>query len=223
MARRKKRKPMTVTQKFNRLVKGLKFFGLLFTEKKRATTKQLKELQKTYQKTRKQLREEEPNIELPTITQAAKYVEEQERQEQEPQITREPLPYNDTDYTPEIDFASNVLDNFIDDIQEAMTELAGTYGLVPQIWNTLSKQHAEIIQIFNTLKETIGEENLANYISQSDEYDKITTVTKLHYGQTIEVFDNIITNLNGILREAQDYYTSETPQTFNSGINFDNI
>lgn len=220
--RRRKVKPMTITSKFNRLAKGLQFFGEQIEEKKRATKKQLKELQKFYQHLRKQLKQDQPDIELPSIAQAAKYVREQETQPVREPETREPLPYSEaTDETPQIDFSSNVLDDFLDTLQEAMNELVVTYGQSPRILDTMTKQHSDIITTFNTLKETIGEENLATHITQSLEYEALGTITKYSYNGVIEVLDNILTNLQGILNQANDYYNS--PQTFANGINFDNI
>lgn len=223
MARRKRKvKSMTITSKFNRLAKGLQFFGEQIAEKKRATKKQLKELQKFYQHLRKQLKQDQPDIELPTIAQAAKYIKEQEQQPLKEAETREPLPYSDyTDETPQIDFSSNVLDDFLDTLQEAMNELVVTYGQSPRILDTMTKQHSEIITTFNTLKETIGEENLATHITQSLEYEALGTITKYSYNGVIEVLDNILTNLQGILNQANDYYNN--PQTFANGINFDNL
>ena len=220
--RRHKVKPMTITSKFNRLAKGLQFFGAQIEEKKRATKKQLKELQKFYRHLRKQLKQDQPDIELPSIAQAAKYVREQETQPVREPETREALPYSEaTDETPQIDFSSNVLDDFLDTLQEAMNELVVTYGQSPRILDTMTKQHSDIITTFNTLKETIGEENLATHITQSLEYEALGTITKYSYNGVIEVLDNILTNLQGILNQANDYYNS--PQTFANGINFDNL
>lgn len=213
---------MTITSKFNRLAKGLQFFGEQIEEKTRATRKQLKALEKFYYKIRKQIKEAQPDIELPSIAQAAKYVREQETQPVREPETREPLPYSEaTDETPQIDFSSNVLDDFLDTLQEAMNELVVTYGQSPRILDTMTKQHSDIITTFNTLKETIGEENLATHITQSLEYEALGTITKYSYNGVIEVLDNILTNLQGILNQANDYYNS--PQTFANGINFDNL
>ena len=223
MARRKKRKPMNITTKFNRLAKGLLFFGEEIQEKKRATQKQYNELQKFYHKLRQKLKLEEPDIDLPTIAQAAKLVKEQEQQPVREPETREPLPYSDTtDDIPQIDFSSNVLDEFLDTMQDAMNELMATYGNSPRILDTITKQHSDIIVTFNTLKETIGEENLATQITQSLEYDALGTITKYSYNGVIEVLDNILTNLQGILNQANEYYNT-SPQTYSNGINFDNI
>ena len=225
--RKRKHKKMTTTEKYTRVQTGLKFFGVELKELKKATAKALKNAQKIYKDIRKQLKQEGVT-DIPTITQLAKEVIRRETQSETPSIpqaeTREPLNYADADeIAPYIDFASDTLDAFLDDISEAMNELAGIYGLVPQIWNTMAQQHAEILSTFNQLRTEMGEENLASYIENSLEYDKITTITKISYNEAVEVLDNILSNLRGILSQAKQY--NESPQTFipQNAINLDNI
>ena len=224
MAKRKKRKPMTTTEKYNRRVLAGRFLGIDLKPLKKATSKALKLANKLIQQARKALKAE-GITDVPTVAQLAKEQQRRETQEQKPlreAETREPLPYSSpADEIPEIDFTSNVLDDFIDNLQDAMNELVATYGNSPRILDTITKQHSEIISTFNTLKDTIGEENLATHITQSLEYEAIGTITKYSYNGVIEVLDNILTNLQGILNEATEYYNS--PQTFTNGINFDNI
>ena len=221
---RRKRKSMTTTEKYQRRVLAGRFLGIELKDLKRATKKALKLADKIISQARKALRAE-GMTDVPTVAQLAK---EQKRREQEEQQvireteTREPLPYSDDyDETPQIDFSSNVLDDFLDTLQEAMNELVATYAPSPRIIDTITKQHSEIISTFNQLKESIGEENLAEHLTQSIEYDALTTITKYSYNEVIEVLDNVISDLQGILNQANEYYNS--PQTFPNGINFDNI
>ena len=227
MAKRtRKRKALTTTQKYSKLQTGLKFFGVELKELKKATTKALKSAQKLYKDIRKQLRSEGVT-DLPNITQLAKEVQRQEQQSETPSIPqeeiREPLPYADETETATIDFASPILDEFLDTIQEAMNELAAKYGSTPQIWQTMTQQHSEIISTFNQLRAEIGEDNLAQYISSSVEYDALRTITKFTYNEAVGVLDSILDNLRAILSEAKQY--NENPQTFiaPTNINLENI
>lgn len=224
--RRRKRKKMTVTEKYSRVQTGLKFFGVELKELKKATTKALKSAQKIYKNIRKQLKEEGVT-DLPTITQLAKEVIRREIASETPDIpqaeTREPLPYAADDEVASIDFSSSTLDDFLDTMQEAMNELAGVYGAVPQIWRTMSEQHSEIISTFNQLRTEMGDENLASYIENSLEYEAVKTITRTGYNEAVEILDNILGNLKGILKEAQAY--NSNPETFipQNAINLDNI
>lgn len=216
---------MTTTEKYQRRVLAGRFLGIELKELKKATKKALKLADKLIQQARKALRAE-GITDVPNVTQLAK---EQQRREQQQEIlreaeTREPLPYSDyTDETPQIDFSSNVLDEFMSTLQEAMAELVAMYSTAPQILDTITKQNSDIITTFNILKETIGVENLATHITESLEYEALGTITKYSYNDAIGILDNILTNLQGILNEANDYYSSTSPQIFPNGINLDNL
>ena len=225
--RKRKHKKMTTTEKYTRVQTGLKFFGVELKELKKATAKALKNAQKIYKDIRKQLKQE-GITDIPTITQLAKEVIRRETQSETPDIpqseTREPLDYAGADeIAPAIDFSSDILDDFLESMNEAMTELAGVYGNVPQIWKTMSEQHSEILASFNRLRVEMGDENLASYIENSLEYDAVKTITRYGYNEAVEILDNILSNLNGVLKEAQSY--NESPQTFipQNAINLDNI
>lgn len=213
--RKRKRRKMTKTQRYERLRTGLRYFGIELKAYKKVTSKALKNAEKAYQEVRKELRKE-GITDLPNIVQLAKEVK---RREALPKVepvpipqaeTREPLPYAGEDEAPYIDFSSNILDAFLETMNEAMSEAAAIYGAVPQIWNVMSEQHSKIIATFNQLKAEMGEENLATYIQQSLEYDAVVTTIKASYNEAVEVLDNILTNLEGILSEAKAY--NESPQ-----------
>lgn len=227
MAKRvRKRKKMTITEKYSRVQTGLKFFGVELKELKKATTKALKAAQRIYKNIRQQLKDEGVT-DIPNITQIAKEVIRREQQRETPSIpqeeTREPLPYAADDEVATIDFSSDTLDNFLDTMNEAMAELAAKYGNSPNIWKTMSEIHAETLQTFNELRAEMGDENLASYIENSLEYDAVQTITKYGYNEAVEVLDNILSNLRGILKEAKAY--NDRPETFipQNTINFDNI
>lgn len=221
--KRKKGHKMTLTEKYNRLATGMKYFGEDVPLKKRASTKGYKALQKAYQKIRKAITEQ--GIDLPNIAQIAKTVIETITKPKEPAPQpeiREPLDYANEDEIVPIDFSSNTLDAFMDNLQEAMNELAGMYGDVPQIWRTLSEQHADIIRAFNTLRAEMGDNNLADYIENSIEYDALITITRYSYNEAVEILDNILDDLTGVVKQAQEYHNEQQfiPQT---NINLDNL
>lgn len=218
MARKqRRRKKQTKTEQYNTLRTGLQFFGVDLKELKRATSKAIKAAQKIYKGIRKQL-QSEGVTDLPNIKQLAKKVREQEQQQQEqPPIPqpeeREPLPYADENEAPQIDFSSAVLDDFMETMNEAISDLIRVYGTSPSIMNVVTKQHAEIIQLFNQLRDTIGDDNLASYIESHLDYDKLKEITRMKYGEAIEVMDNITENLRAVLNDANEYYKeTEIPQ-----------
>ena len=215
--RRKKRKVMGITSRYNRLVLGLQYFGVEKPTKKRATAKQLKELQKYYEKLRKDLKKQNPNIELPSIVQAAKYVEQQEPTRIIPE-TREPLPYSaDEDEIPQIDFASNVIDQFLATLDDAVEEALHMYMNRPDICDAISRLSIKIHTTVSNLINEIGEENLAQFIASDLEYERLTQVHQLSYGETIELLDNILSDLEAILAKAKATFI---PQ---NAINLENL
>ena len=218
----KKRKRMTITQLYNRTAKGLSFFGEIIAEKKRATTKQLKSLQKLWKQIRK-AEKEKGVTDLPTIAQAAKLVDEL------PIIpkgeVKEPLPYaEDEAYNeiPEIDYASPVIDDFLDMLHEAVSEMLGVYANSPQIVKAVTEINSGIIEKIHILRESIGDENLATQLEQSIEYDALQTITKYSYNEALGILDNILSDLQAIIKDVE---ASQEPTTFipDRPINLDNI
>lgn len=181
--RRRKAKSMTITAKYNRLARGLQFFGEDVATKKRATSKQLKELQKHYYKLRKQLKLEQPDLELPTIAQAAKYVEQQEQEQQlypTPTATQEelePLPYaDDNDYTYEqnIRNAEDIINEFIDEMNTALHESVAAYGLhKPWLASQLEQIIIGLMQKFHEARAIKGDDFVAQYLQENLDYQRI--------------------------------------------------
>lgn len=217
----RKRKKMTITQLYNRTARGLLFFGEVIAEKKRATKKQLNALRKLYKNIRKAEREK-GTTDLPTIAQAAKYVEEQPIIQTE---VKEPLPYaEDETYNeiPEIDYASPVIDGFMDSLHEAVSEMLGVYATSPAIVKAVTDINSQIVEKIHTLREKIGDENLATQLEQSIEYDALNTITKYSYNEAIGILDNILSDLQAILKDIE---ATQEPTQFvpSKTINFDNI
>ena len=199
---------MTITAKYNRLVQGLQYYGIDKPTKKRATQKQLKALQKEYQNIRKELKKQDPNIELPTITQAAKYIEEQQRA---PKETREPLPYTtEEDEIPQIDFASNIIDHFMQIMNDSIEEAIDIWKNRPDIVNSITDLQIQIQTTVSNLIEQIGEDNLADFINNSLEYDAVLKVHELSYGEFVEVLDSVLYNLTAILNQAKETFIPQS-------------
>lgn len=217
----RKRKKMTITQLYNRTARGLLFFGEVIAEKKRATKKQLNALRKLYKNIRKAEREK-GTTDLPTIAQAAKYVEEQPIIQTE---VKEPLPYAEDEMyneIPEIDYASPVIDGFMDSLHEAVSEMLGVYATSPAIVKAVTDINSQIVEKIHTLREKIGDENLATQLEQSIEYDALNTITKYSYNEAIGILDNILSDLQAILKDIE---ATQEPTQFvpSKTINFDNI
>lgn len=174
---------MTITAKYNRLARGLQFFGEDVATKKRATSKQLKELQKHYYKLRKQLKLEQPDLELPTIAQAAKYVEQQEQEQPlypTPTATQEelePLPYadeNDYTYEQNIRNAEDIINEFIDEMNTALHESVAAYGLhKPWLASQLEQIIIGLMQKFHEARAIKGDDFVAQYLQENLDYQRI--------------------------------------------------
>lgn len=221
MARKRAhKKRMTITQKYNRIAKGLLFFGVEQEEKKRATTKQLKALQKIYKQIRKSL-QEAGEIDLPTIAQASKFITEQEKEAQSQQPEREPLPYAEEDYTEFIDTNRQIIDEFVSMIKNTFYEL---YSVNPVfIFNEkyqqklLSQEHEITVLLSSTQGDSMLEQKIAEYLAKSKYYDEIRTVTYMRYDDIIDYFDSLIANFNALINNIAEEFIA--PNT----INFDNI
>lgn len=180
--RRRKAKSMTITAKYNRLARGLQFFGEDISTKKRATSKALKELQKFYYKLRQKLKLEQPDLELPTIAQAAKYVEQQEQEQQYPvptpqQEELEPLPYadeNDYTYEQNIRNAEDIINEFIDEMNTALHEAVAAYGLhKPWLASQLEQTIIGLMQKFHEARAIKGDDFVAQYLQENLDYQRI--------------------------------------------------
>lgn len=168
----RKRRKMTITQLYNRTAKGLSYFGEVIAEKKRATRKQLKEIQKIWKNIRKAEREK-GITDLPTIAQAAKYVEE----EQQPKEVIEPLPYAEEDeITTEENIRSSedVINEFLEAMQTALSEATLIYGLSqPYVARALEKQFTALLATFNEARAIKGDDYVAQYLLNNLDFQRL--------------------------------------------------
>lgn len=210
--RRSKRKLMTTTQKYNRVVIGLSYFGIELKTKKKATSKALKEAQKIWQKTRKELKEQ-GITELPTIVQAYNYVKEQEtlpRVETElPTITPpttneelEELPYNHEEgsYAEDVDYP--ILEEFKTIINDAIEEVTDYYS-GEKIGQDFANILTEIREKYDRLRELMEDEYFADWLADSAEYDALKTVNYHSYKETSVALDAMWDSIDGLLSKFE--------------------
>lgn len=218
MARRKRRrvKRMTITQRYNRIAIGLKYFGIEVATKTRTTAKKLKELQKSYRKIRQELREQ-GNIDLPTIAQAYKYIKEQEAQPA-PTPTREPLEYTDeildetTFEFPIIEEFSQALEDFSQTIADAVEEVQDRYH-GERLEENFIGGLTEITEKFNKALELTGTVYMAGWLAQSTEYEAFRMTNYASYEEVTESISSMIEVLDAIISQAESDFTEAQGET----------
>lgn len=211
MARKKKihRKKMTITQQFNRYAIGLQFFGESIATKKRATRKALNEIKKFYSKLRKALKLENPSIELPTIAQAYKYVREEQEQEVKPieaptpapTVELEPLPY-DHNIPAEID-SYDIINQFRTAIEEGITTARRTY-FSNDFYNVFASELTDMLALFDGAVSEYGEDYVANYLSNSKEFDRFMIVNYYDYEEAGEIVSDMHESIEAMINEMRN-------------------
>lgn len=211
MARRKRRrvKRMTITQRYNRIAIGLKYFGIEVATKTRTTAKKLKELQKSYRKIRQELREQ-GNIDLPTIAQAYKYIKEQEAQPA-PTPTREPLEYTD-EILDETTFEYPIIEEFSQVIADAIEEVQDRYH-GERLEENFIGGLTEINEKFTKALELTGTEYMAGWLSQSTEYEALRITNYSSYEEVTESISSMIDVLDAIISQAESDFTEAQGET----------
>lgn len=211
MARRKRRrvKRMTITQRYNRIAIGLKYFGIEVATKTRTTAKKLKELQKSYRKIRQELREQ-GNIDLPTIAQAYKYIKEQEAQPA-PTPTREPLEYTD-EILDETTFEYPIIEEFSQVIADAIEEVQDRYH-GERLEENFIGGLTEINEKFTKALELTGTEYMAGWLSQSTEYEALRITNYASYEEVTESISSMIEVLEAIISQAESDFTEAQGET----------
>lgn len=197
---RRRRQRETITQQFNKYAAGLSYFGIETSTKKRATTKQLKQLKKEYYKARKSLREA-GYIDLPTIAQITKEIQ-QAKTETEPEIDyrqipegREELPYAEG-AVPYEDMETYAIDEF-KAIMAAASEAINTYinsttkAWIDEIENCMAKLEGAI--------DNYGEEYVDNFLSQSPTFNELRIATFASYDDTKAAVSDIIDVTDALL------------------------
>lgn len=198
--KRRKRKKMTITQRYNRIAVGLQYFGISLNEKKRASRKALKEAQKIYRKAREEAKAGGVT-ELPSIAQLEKYVRESQHEaEIAPIEEREELPYADINDIPEFNEYEEILNQFIDTMQEALSESAKVYGMSqPWLARTFENAITDIMSKFNEARAKLGDAQLAQKIADSLDYEQIVITIAYDYDEALQMLDDMASVFDGII------------------------
>lgn len=198
MAKSRKSRKLSLTEKYERRRLWGDYFGLAFKEMKRATKKALKAIDKAIKQKRLELKQEGVT-DIPSVSQVAKYErqrKEAENQEQE----REPLPYASADEYPYIDANEEIINSFLDTMHEALIEANRTYGMTsPWRARSFEEQIISIMQKFNQIRAERGDEYTAQKIADSLDYAQIVTTIAYDYDGAVEMLDNMSEVFDGIL------------------------
>lgn len=226
--RRRKRKKMTVTEKYSRLQTGLKFYGIELKELKKATSKALKEAQKIYRQARKQLKEE-GYTELPTITQAAKEIKRRETEAEIPiapkEPEREPLPYADENETLDRFTDFPIIEEFKQAILNAIDEVQYNFG--DARLSTYAKSYVDelthVYELLNQVLDVVDLEEFANWLANSPEYERFMSEQWRDSDEVASVIGEMAEALEGILNDYKGYAKENNVFIPQNAINLDNI
>lgn len=198
MAKSRKTRKLTLTEKYERRRLWAGYFGIELKVMKRATKKALREAEKIVRMKRMELKLEGVT-DIPSVAQVAKYQEELNKQQ--PKIEdREPLPYASEDEYPYIDANEEIINSFLDTMHEALTEATRTYGLTsPWRARAFEEQIISIMQKFNQLRDERGDDFVAQKIADSLDYSQIVVTIAYDYDEATEMLDNMSEVFDGII------------------------
>ena len=200
--KRRKRKKMTITQRYNRIDVGLQYFGISLNEKKRASRKALKEAQKIYRKAREEAKAG-GMTDLPSIAQLEKYVRESQPEVDIPPIDeKEELPYADINDIPEFNEYEAIINQFIDTMQEALSESVKIYGMSqPWLARTFENAILGVMAKFNEARAKLGDAQLAQNIADSLDYEQIITLIAYDYNEALDMLDNMASVFDSMITD----------------------
>lgn len=236
MARRRvKRKKLTITERFNRIGKAMEYlFGIEFSPKKRATSKQLKSLQKENTKLRKQ--ERAKGVELPTIAQVNKLLKQEQEAPLIPTPTPHPIIEQPVEELEPLNYAGEestlssedvnypIIDEFKSVLEDITSEAeSGNYHCSPQARYNIVGLCTKNMEKLSEALDLTDNSTFADFLSQSDEYQTLVKVIYKSYEEVLIALDDMIDWLQGIINSYKYDYKSNTPKTFPNGINLDNI
>ena len=198
--KRRKRKKMTITQRYNRIAVGIQYFGITLNEKKRATRKALKEAQRIYKQARKEAKAGGVT-ELPSISQLEKYVRESQHEVEIPPIDeREELPYAPVDEIPYFDENESIIETFLTEMQTALSELMLLYGMsTPWRAKEVEEQILDMMSKFNEARNIKGDEYVAQYLSNNLDFARIHDMVYSDSEGRAEAIDDVSSIIDGIL------------------------
>ena len=199
MAKSRKSRKLTVTEKYERRRLWGGYFGLAFKEMKRATKKALKAIDKAIKQKRLELKQEGVT-DIPTVSQVAKYERQRKQLDNKEEQEREPLPYAGIDEYPYIDANEEIINSFLDTMREALTEANRMYGMTsPWRARAFEEQILTIMQKFNQIRDQYGDDYTAQKIADSLDYEQIVTTIAYDYDEASSMLDNMSDVFDGIL------------------------
>lgn len=199
MAKSRKSRKLSITEKYERRRLWAGYFGIAFKEMKRATRKALKAIDKAIKQKRLELKQEGVT-DIPTVSQVAKYERQNKQLENREEQEREPLPYAGADEYPYIDANEEIINSFLDTMHEALTEANRMYGMTsPWRARAFEEQILTIMQKFNQIRDQYGDDYTAQKIADSLDYEQIVTTIAYDYDEATSMLDNMSDVFDGIL------------------------
>lgn len=162
-----------MTEKYERRRIWAGYFGIAFKEMKRATKKALKAIDKAIKQKRLELKQEGVT-DIPSVSQVAKYERQRKQLENQEEQEREPLPYAPAEEIPYFNEYEDVINEFLSAMGRAMQEAINVYGLSqPHVARQLEESMTEMLRTFNEARAIKGDKYVADYISNSLDYQRI--------------------------------------------------
>lgn len=198
MAKSRKTRKLSITEKYERRRLWAGYFGIAFKEMKRATTKALKAIDKAIKQKRLELKQEGVT-DIPSVSQVAKY-ERQRKQLESQEQEREPLPYSDTDDIPYYNEYEDVINEFLSAMGRAMDDAIRIYGLSqPHVARNLQDSLTEMLRVFNEARAVKGDKYVADYISNSLDFQRINDMIYSDSEGRAEAVDEVETIIMGMM------------------------
>lgn len=198
MAKSRKTRKLTLTEKYERRRLWAGYFGIELKVMKRATKKALREAEKIVRMKRMELKLEGVT-DIPSVSQVAKY--QKELNKQQPKIDeREPLPYSDTEEVPYYNEYEDVINEFLSAMGRAMDDAIRIYGLSqPYVARNLQDSMTEMLRVFNEARALKGDKYVADYISNSLDLQRINDMVYSDSDGRAEAVDDVETIIMGMM------------------------
>ena len=198
MAKSRKTRKLTLTEKYERRRLWAGYFGIELKVMKRATKKALREAEKIVRMKRMELKLEGVT-DIPSVSQVAKY--QKEINKQQPKIDeREPLPYSDSEEAPYFNEYEDVINEFLSAMGRAMDDAIRIYGLSqPYVARNLQDSMTEMLRVFNEARTLKGDKYVADYISNSLDLQRINDMVYSDSDGRAEAVDDVETIIMGMM------------------------
>lgn len=199
MAKSRKSRKLSITEKYERRRIWAGYFGIAFKEMKRATKKALKAIEKAIKQKRLELKQEGVT-DIPTVSQVAKHERQRKQLENKEEQEREPLPYADADDTEYFDETEDIINQFISIMHQAMEATAKVYGLTqPWLARIIEEAILNVMSKFQEARALKGDKFIAQFIANNLDYERIVTLIAYDYNETISYLSDMADAFAGII------------------------